>query len=232
MTAPLQIFSISDYERIVIYKTYTRESVAIVQQQRERLESSPFNVLAANQQWQEWSRKSHIMLPNYVLDHIDLPRQEHKRMYESPTIHQSYPAPEKTEINDAGYLKESPRKTFFRYDCDSIPLYENYEGSIRDYAEREGYWDVQTTISSPDSTVPDPVTPISSILASELGSGTQSSITPVVDLATPETPPVNACYAPKKRTIEFKQFWKLKKLYYIFNLAEFLCCSEISTTEY
>ena len=50
MTAPLQIFSISDYERIVIYKTYRRESVAIVQQQRERLESSPFNLLAANQQ--------------------------------------------------------------------------------------------------------------------------------------------------------------------------------------
>ena len=80
--------------------------------------------------------------------------------------------------------------------------------------------DIQTTISSPDSTVPNQVTPISSILASELSSGTQSSITPVVDLATPETPPVNACYAPKKRKIEFKQFWKLKKLYYIFNLAE------------
>ena len=55
-------------------------------------------------------------------------------------------------------------------------------------------------------TVPDQVTPISSILASELSSGTQNSITPVMDLATPETPPVNACYAPKKRKIEFKQF--------------------------
>ena len=205
MTAPLQIISISDCERTKIYQTYTRESVAIVQQQRKRLASSPFNDLAANQQWQEWSTKSHIMLPNYVLDHIDLLHQDRKRMYESPKIHQSYPALETTEINDAGYLKESPRKILFRYDCDSIPLYENQEGLIRDYAEREGYWDIQTTISSPDSTVLDQVTPISSILASELSSGTQKSITPVVDLATPETPPVNACYAPRKRKIELKQ---------------------------
>ena len=206
MTAPLQINSISDYERTIIYQIYTRESVAIVQQQRERLASSPFNDLAANQQWQEWSTKSHIMLPNYVLDHIGHFRQERKRMYESPTIHQSYPALEKTEINDAGYLEESPRKILFRYDCDSIPLYENQEGLIRDYAEREGYWDIQTTISSPESTVLDQVTPISSILASELSSGTQNSITTVEDLATPETPLVSACYAPKKRKIEFKQF--------------------------
>ena len=160
MTAPLQIIFISDNDCTKIVQTYTRESVAIVQQQRERLASSPFNDLAANQQWQEWSTKSHIMLPNYVLDHIDLLRQERKRMYKSPTIHRSYPALEKTEINDAGYLEESPRKILFRYDCDSIPLYENQEGFFRNYAEREGYWDIQTTIYSPDSAVPDQVTPI------------------------------------------------------------------------
>ena len=111
-------------------------------------------------------------------------------MYESPAIHQSYPALKKAEINDAGYLKESPRKIVFRYDCDSLHLYENQEGSIRNNAECEGYWDTQATISSPDSTVPDQVNPISS----------------VVDFATPETPSVSACYAPKKRKIEYKQF--------------------------
>ena len=110
-----------------------------MQQQRERLASSPFNDLAANQHWQEWSTKSHIMLPNYVLDHTELLRQERKRMYESPTIHQSYPTLEKTEINDAGYLEESPRKILFRYDGDSISLYENQEGLFRDYAERDGH---------------------------------------------------------------------------------------------
>ena len=74
MTAPIQILSISEYERAIIYRTYPRESVVIVQQQREKIPSSPFSVLAANQQWHEWSTKSHIMLPNYVLDHIDLLR--------------------------------------------------------------------------------------------------------------------------------------------------------------
>ena len=82
------------------------------------------------------------MLPNYVLDHIDLLRQERKWMYESPTVHQSCPALEKTEINDEGYLEESPRKILFWYDCDSIPLYKNKEELIRDYAESEGYWDI------------------------------------------------------------------------------------------
>ena len=105
MTAPLQIISISNYQRTIIYQTYTRESVVIEQQQRERLASSPFNVLAANQQWQEWSTKSRIMLPNYVLNHIELLGQERKRMYESPTNHQSYPPLENTEINDRGYPK-------------------------------------------------------------------------------------------------------------------------------
>ena len=49
---------------------------------------------------EEWTTKSPIMLPNYLLDHIDLLRQNQKRMYESCTIHESYPALEKTETND------------------------------------------------------------------------------------------------------------------------------------
>ena len=57
MTASVQNLSISYYERRKVYQTYRRESVVIVQQQRERLASSPINVLAANQQWQEWSTK-------------------------------------------------------------------------------------------------------------------------------------------------------------------------------
>ena len=42
MTAPLQIIFISDYERTIIYQTYRRESIAIVQQ-RER-ESSMLSI--------------------------------------------------------------------------------------------------------------------------------------------------------------------------------------------
>ena len=144
MTSPLQIISVSDRERTIIYQTYTRESIAVIHQQKERVSpstASPFNDLAPRKndenQNEEWNTKSHIMLPNYLLDHIDLLRQNRKRMYESCTIHESYPALEKTEINDTTSLEQSPRKILFAYDCESMPLYENQEGCIRDYAERK-----------------------------------------------------------------------------------------------
>ena len=43
-------------------------------------------------------------------------------MYESPTIHQCYPALEKTVINDAGYLRESPRNFFFGMIVTTFPF--------------------------------------------------------------------------------------------------------------
>ena len=117
MTSPLQIISVSDRERTTIYQTYTRESIAVIHQQKERVSlstASPFNDLAHRKndgnQNEEWTTKSHIMLPNYFLDHIDLIRQNRKRMYESCTIHESYPALEKTEIKDTSWLEQSPRK--------------------------------------------------------------------------------------------------------------------------
>ena len=159
MSSPLQIISVSDQERTIIYQTYTRESIAVIHQQKERVSpstASPFNDLAPRKndenQNEEWTTKSHIMLPNYLLDHIDLLRQNRKRMYESCTIHESYPALEKTEINDTTSLEQSPRKILFAYDCESMPLDENQEGCIRDYAEREAYWDIPTAMS-PESFV-------------------------------------------------------------------------------
>ena len=99
MTSPLQIISVSDRERAIIYQTYTRESIAVIHQQKEGVSpstASPFNDLAPQKndenQNEEWTTKSHIMIPNYLLDHIDLLRQNRKRMYESCTIHESYPA--------------------------------------------------------------------------------------------------------------------------------------------
>ena len=88
MTSPLQIISVSDRERTIINQTYTRESIAVIHQQKERVSpstASPFNDLAPRKndenQNEEWTTKSHIMLPNYLLDHNDLLRQNRKRMY-------------------------------------------------------------------------------------------------------------------------------------------------------
>ena len=66
-------------------------------------------------------------------------------MYESCTIHESYPALEKTEINESTLIEQSTKIFHFAYDCDSMPpLYENQDRCIRDYAEREAYWDIPT----------------------------------------------------------------------------------------
>ena len=68
-------------------------------------------------------------------------------MYESCTIHESYPGLEKSEMNDTTSLEHSPNKILFAYDCESILLYENQIGCIRDSAEREANWDIPTAMS-------------------------------------------------------------------------------------
>ena len=127
--------------------------------------------------------KSHIMLPNYLLDHIDLLRQNRKRMYESCTIHESYPALEKTEINDTTSLEQSPRKILFAYDCESMPLYENQEGWVHDYAEREAYWDIPTAMSLESFVRGAVSTPEQSTSYSD---ARVSSSTETIDLVTPD----------------------------------------------
>ena len=99
----------SDPGRSAIYQTYTRESIAVIHQQREReregkrereRERERERNLAPRKsdgnQNAEWTTISHILLPNYFLDLIDLLRQNRERMYESCTIKESYPALEKT----------------------------------------------------------------------------------------------------------------------------------------
>ena len=79
MTSPSQIISVSDRERTIIYHTYRREPMAVIHQQKERASPSaarPFNELAPRKndgnQNKERTTKSHILLPNYLLDYIDL----------------------------------------------------------------------------------------------------------------------------------------------------------------
>ena len=87
MTSFSQIVSISDRGRTFIYQTYTKESIAVIHQQKERVSlftASPFNYLVPQNndgnQNAEWTTKSHILLPSYLIDHIDLLRQNRKRM--------------------------------------------------------------------------------------------------------------------------------------------------------
>ena len=116
MTSPLQIISVSDRERTtIIYQTYTRDSVAGIHQQKERVSPSrpsSFNDLAPRRngryQNQEWSTNSHILLPNYLLDQIDLLRQNRKRMYAICTINENYPRAVSQKNSSRVWLRFNP----------------------------------------------------------------------------------------------------------------------------
>ena len=142
MATPLQIISINSLERAILYQIYTRDSIVVVQQERKmrHRKTSPFNDLdPGSREFDEWVTKNHMMLPNYLLDQIGILIQNRKQVYESCCVTESYPALKRTDIQDPTCLDRSPRKILFNYDCQSIPFYENQEGSIRDLAERESY---------------------------------------------------------------------------------------------
>ena len=180
--------------------------------------TSPFNDLdPGSREFDEWVTKNHMMLPNYLLDQIGILIQNRKQVYESCCVTESYPALKRTDIQDPTCLDRSPRKILFNYDCQSIPFYENQEGSIRDLAERESYWNIES-IESPDSTEKKdedqqtPKTPIKPDIfsitqqqqqhtSSTSSSGSQSPTAPNL---VAETPPINACFAPKKRKLQFR----------------------------
>ena len=154
MNSPLQMLPVPDRETTTICETYTRQSIAVIHQQKERESLHIEQVLSMT--WSPKNRrqskrgmdykKSHIATELPLIISIYIDRSE-KRMYESCTNQESYPALEKTELNDATSLEQSPRKILFAYDCKSISLYENQERCIHDYAERESKWDISTAMS-------------------------------------------------------------------------------------
>ena len=145
MATPLQTISINSLERAILYQIYTRDSIVVVQQERKmrHRKASPLNDLEpGSREFDEWVTRNHMMLPNYLLDQIGILIQSRKQVYESCCVTESYPALKRTDIQDPTCLDRSPRKILFNYDCQSIPFYENQEGSIRDLAERESYWNL------------------------------------------------------------------------------------------
>ena len=154
MSTPLQIISINSLETAILYQTYTRDSIVVVQQERKmRLrKASPLNDLdPGSREFDEWVTKNHMMLPNYLLDQIGILIQSRKQVFESCCVTESCPALKRTAIQDPTCLDRSPRKILLNYDCQTIPFYENQEGSIRGLAERETYWNIES-IESADPT--------------------------------------------------------------------------------
>ena len=128
MATPLQIISIISLERAILYQTYTRDSIVVVQQERKmrHRKASPLNDLdPGSREFDEWVTKNHMMLPNYLIDQISILIQSRKQVYESCCVTESYSAPKRTDIQDPTCLDRSPRKIQFNYDCQTIPFYEN-----------------------------------------------------------------------------------------------------------
>ena len=84
-----------------------RETIVIVQQQRERMPSQ-FNDLAcrpSDQEYRDWTTQSHMMLTKYLLDQITLLRHSRRSFFDSSTETESCPALDKTDINNREYLE-------------------------------------------------------------------------------------------------------------------------------
>ena len=66
MATPLQIISINSLERAILYQTYTRDSIVVVQQERKisHRKASPLNDLdPGSREFDEWVTKNHMMYP-------------------------------------------------------------------------------------------------------------------------------------------------------------------------
>ena len=116
MATPLQIISINSIERAILYQTYTRDSIVVVQQERKmrHRNASPLNDLdPGSREFDEWVTKNHMMLPHYLLDQIGILIQSRKQVYESCCVTESYPALKRTDIQDPTCLDSSPRKILF-----------------------------------------------------------------------------------------------------------------------
>ena len=62
-------------ERAILYQTFTRYSIVVVQQERKmrHRKASPLSDLdLGSREFDEWVTKNHMMLPNYLLDQIGI----------------------------------------------------------------------------------------------------------------------------------------------------------------
>ena len=180
--------------------------------------ASPLNDLdPGSREFDEWVTKNHMMLPNYLLDQIGILIQSRKQVYENYCVTELYPALKRTDIQDPTCLDRSPRKILFNYDCQPIPFYKNQEVSIRDLAELETYWNFESIESSNSTEKKDedqqtPKTPIKPDIFSITqqqqqhisSASSSSSQSPTAPNLVAETPPINACFAPKKRKLQFR----------------------------
>lgn len=182
-----RIFQEDSFHRTIIHECHQGKNFAIIQQEKER---------------DEWTIQNHIMLPKHLVTY--LVELQLRQMRESETTGFD-DAEEKEKTIDEKTLPENIRKLLFRYDSDCIPLYENQEGVWREMELLESFWGINT-INSPVENVRspalfEPLITTTDELSNPTPTTDQASVrkAAVADDNLTETPPVNSCFAPKKR---------------------------------
>ena len=84
------------------------------------------------------------MLTNHMCDMMHIFRLERKRSSDQKDVNENFPDCRTTDVADRLNLDQSARKILFSYDCQSIPFFESQEGTFRDLAERENFWDIES----------------------------------------------------------------------------------------
>lgn len=181
--------SAEEDHRTLVYETRYNDSIVIMQQKRVD---------------DEWQNTSHIMVHKSVMDAIQLFRIENR----NPTG-VSVPCREqqvemlKTYVTDhVAFLSKPTRERLYLYDESCIPLYENQLHYFDASESLESFWGlIGSTMTSPEH----PSTPVSQETILATPTAIIKRLEPTSSPESQCTPPIHACFAPKKPKVE-KEF--------------------------
>ena len=169
----------NSFERTIVYQTMHENFVVIVQQKH------------LNER-EDWTTKEHCMLPkifvNFIAQLPDRPQSTSGGFITSGGIVPPSTLSDSLHAYDISNLPVETRKIIYKYDCNSVPFYENQLGVLRECDNLADLWGLP---KSPES----PINPSLLCTPTADPSRTKFSKTP----ENTETPSV--VNAPKKRKI-------------------------------
>ena len=119
-----------DWLRTVIYITYSKQSVVIVNQERD-----------CNNLWQNFKD---ISLPIDLIDVVQLFKWESTQpSIALPYSLQQTPSYKKEFVHDVSIIQEPLRSVLYKYDYLEIPIYPNQEQSLFEVGFLNAYWGVK-----------------------------------------------------------------------------------------
>ena len=150
----------------------------------------------------QWTPGKHFNLPMSLIDTIQILRVETAIMEKQGFALAGREKTQKEYVFDFSILRPTVRKNFYDYEIANVPLYENQQRYWDEIETLESEWHMKMSPGSPDS-------------STQNATFNPTIDSPVDNLDTPksedhrspslfDTPPVEFCYAPKKRKLERK----------------------------